>query len=254
MKVIGVYTEDFRFFYEVVRLLKEKGEPFVSLGRGGSVPPSVGVVITTEGERDSVSFAKVVAIDDPEEAISTARCLLAGGTKYSTVLVGIDPGKSTGLAIFGEGKLLASETVGSPELVAGALSRLLRCLSFTRSIARVGHGDPTKGSRIIHAIWNLFDEVELVDETGTTIRSDEPDVEAAKRIAMTKGERIEALPRIEPTPGEVRDIQRLSRIESQGRVTISSELARTVATGERTLTQAISDQRRRERRLRPGSG
>ena len=254
MKVIGVFTNDFRFFYEVVRLLKEKGEPFVSLGRNGSVPPSVGVVITTPEEKESVRFGKVVGLADPEEAINTARCLLAGGTKYRTIVVGVDPGKSTGLALFGEGKLLASETVGSPEQVADSISRLLRCLSYSRSVARVGDGDPTKGNRIIRSIWSLFDEVELVDETGTSVRSEEPDVAAAKRIAMTKGERLEELPTVEPTPGEVRDIQRLSRIESQGSVTISTSLAHSVALGELTLSQAISEQRRSEGRLRTGSG
>jgi hypothetical protein len=254
MKVIGLYTEDFRFFHDVVRLLKDKGEPFVSLGKDASVPSSVGVVITTEAERGKLRFSKVVALDDPEEAIGMAHCILVGGTRYRTILVGIDPGKSTGLAVFGEGRLLASETVDSPEQVAEALTKILKCLVFVRSIARVGHGDPTRGNRIIRSIWSMFDAVERVDETGTTVRADEPDVEAAKRIAMSKGERLEAPPLIEPTPGEVRDIQRLSRIESQGSVTISSELAHSVATGERTLAQAISDQRRSERRLRPGSG
>jgi hypothetical protein len=253
MKVIGVFTNDFRFFYEVVKLLKERGVPFVSLGRTGSVPPSVGVVITTAHEKESIRFGKVVGLDDPEEAINTARCLLAGGIKYRTILVGIDPGKSTGVAIFGEGKLLASETVGSPELVADSISRLLKCLSYAKSVARVGHGDPTKGNRIIRSIWPLFDEVEIVDETGTSVGSEEPDVAAAKRIAMTKGLRLEELPEVEPTPGELRDIQRLSRIESQGSVTISTALAHSVALGEKTISQAVSEQKRRER-LKTGNG
>ncbi len=254
MKVIGVFTNDFRFFYEVVRLLKEKGEPFVSLGRSGAVPPSVGVVITTSKEREAIRFGKVVGSDDPEEAINIARCLLAGGTKYRTIIVGIDPGKSTGLAIFGEGKLLASETVGSPELVADSIARLLRCLTFSKALARVGDGDPTKGNRIIRSIWSLFSEVELVDETGTSVRSEEPDIAAAKRIAMTRGERLQEPPDVRPTPGEVRDIQRLSRIESQGTVTISTALAYEVARGELTLPQAISEQKRSEARVTPGSG
>jgi len=254
MKVIGVFTNDFRFFYEVVKLLKERGEPFVSLGRSGAVPPSVGVVITTPKEKESVRFSKVVGSNDPEEAINTARCLLAGGTKYRTIIVGIDPGKSTGVAIFGEGKLLASETVGSPEKVVESIARLLKCLSFSKVVARVGDGDPTKGNRIIRSIWPLIPEIELVDETGTSVRAEDPDVAAAKRIAMTKGERLEEPPAIEPTPGEVRDIQRLSRIESQGSVTISTALAYSVAMGELTLAQAIAEQKRSEARVTPGSG
>lgn len=243
MKVIGVFTEDFKFFYEVVKRLKLKGEPFVSLSKEGTVPATVGVVITTEDERSKVKFDKVVASADPEEAINIARCLLAGGVQYRTIVLGIDPGQNTGIALFGEGKLLATETVIAPELVCDAVAKLLKCLEYHRSIARVGHGDPTKGSRIIRGIWDMVDEIELVDETGTTKRTVHPDIDAAKRIAMTKGIRVEEAPEVKPTPGELRDIQRLSRIESKGSVTIASELAESVARGQITLSDAIAKQR-----------
>jgi hypothetical protein len=83
-----------------------------------------------------------------------------------------------------------------------------------------------------------------VDETGTTQRTLAPDIDAAKRIAMTKGQRVEEAPEVEPTPGELRDIQRLSRIESEGSVTISTDLASAVAKGDMTLRQAVRSQRR----------
>jgi hypothetical protein len=44
---------------------------------------------------------------------------------------------------------------------------------------------------------------------------------------------------LQPTEGEVKELQRRSRIKSQGRVTISSDLARKVALGELTLAEAI---------------
>jgi hypothetical protein len=88
--------------------------------------------------------------------------------------------------------------------------------------------------------------VEVVDETGTSVRSPEPDVAAAKRIAMTRGTLLEEPPSVKPTPGEVRDIQRHSRIESQGRITISASLAYSVAMGDISLAQAIIQQERNE--------
>ena len=244
MKAIGIYTEDFRFFYDLVRLLKERGEEFVSLEKAGPVPAGVGVVITTEAEKEKVRFPRVVVQDDPEMAINLAKCILAGGCRYRTVVIGIDPGKSIGLAVFGEGKLLATETVRGVSRLPATLQKLLSCLTFDRSLARIGHGDPTNRNRIIRGIWSLVDEVELVDETGTTSRAVNPDVEAAKRIAMTSGGRVAVAPEVAPTPGEIRDIQRLSRIESEGRVTISTDLAAAVARGEMTLKQAVQAQRR----------
>jgi hypothetical protein len=160
------------------------------------------------------------------------------------LIIGIDPGKNTGLAIFGEGKLLVTETVRSTGKVAEVLEHFLHCLDYGKAVARIGHGDPTNRNRIMRSIWGLVDEMELVDETGTTQRTLSPDIDAAKRIAMAKGERIEEAPEVEPTPGELRDIQRLSRIESEGSVTISSELANAVAKGEMTLRQAVRSQQR----------
>jgi len=244
MKVIGILTEDFHFFYELVRRLKERGLEFVSLEKGRSVPANVGVVITTPGEAGGIEFDPLVATDDAETAINVARCVLAGGTRVRTVVVGMDPGSTTGIAIYGEGRLLATDEADSPEKAAESVGKLLSCLRFSHSLARVGHGDATKRDRLIRSIWDLVDEVEVVDETGTTGRAKRNDVEAAKRIAMAKGERVDSPPEPRPTPGEVRDIQRLSRIESKGRVTISAELATAVARGEMTMGQALQSKRK----------
>lgn len=244
MPVIGLFTEDFLFFYELVRRLKEKGEPFVSINQKGDVPPGVGVVITTEAERKKLHFSDIVTEKDPERAIDVAKCMLVGGTKYHTLIIGIDPGKSTGLAIFGEGKLLVAETVRFTGKVAEVLERFLCYLDYDKAVARIGHGDRTNRNRIMKAIWSLVDEIELVDETGTTQHTLSPDEDAAKRIAMSKGQRVEEAPAVEPTAGELRDIQRLSRIESEGSITISSDLANAVAKGEMTLRQAVRSQRK----------
>jgi hypothetical protein len=243
MKVIGIYTEDFKFFYELVKRLKDQEEPFVSIGRDLEVPPQVGVVITTRKEASKIGFPRVVSEPDPDLAIEMARCLLIGGVHYRTVIVGIDPGKSTGIAVFGEGKMLATETVIVPEDVPATVARLLSCLDYARSLARIGHGDPTNRNRIINGLWKLMDEMEVVDESRTTKKTDQPDVDAAIAIAFTKGYRLDAPPQVLPTPGEVKDIQRLSRIESDGAVTISADLAQAVAKGELTLKDAILAQR-----------
>ncbi len=115
-------------------------------------------------------------------------------------------------------------------------------------IARVGHGDRTNRNRVIKAIWNTVDDVEIVDERNTTRRTEEPDADAAISIAMAPGFRMPFPPEIEPTPGELRDIQRISRIESGGRMTISADLAEMVAKGELTLPEALTVQGKRSSR------
>jgi hypothetical protein len=239
MKVIGVMTENFRFFYQLVGLMKEQKQPFVTLSFEDDVPLTVGVIITTREEKEKVRFRHLVANDSPDLALKMARCHLKGGESFNTLIVGIDPGVRPGLALIGDGRVLVAETIGSPEQAAGEIDRLIRCFDHKRMIARVGHGDRTNRNRVIRAIWNSVDDVEVVDESNTTRRTEEPDADAAVSIANSSGYRMPFPPEVAPTPGEVRDIQRISRIESNGRMTISAELAEMVARGELTLPEAI---------------
>src|SRR3990170_1926160 len=79
-------------------------------------------------------------------------------------------------------------------------------------------------------------------------RSPQPDVDAAIDIARTPGRRVVPPFDVRPTPGEVRDIQRRSRLDSAGQVTISSELADAVARVVLSLEEAIARARRKEPR------
>src|SRR3989454_483683 len=112
---------------------------------------------------------------------------------------------------------------------------------------RVGLGDPTNRDRILKALARDALRVEVVDEAGTTHRTAQPDVDAAIDIAKSSGRGVEAPVEIRPTPGEVREIQRRSRLDSGGVVTISSELAGAVARGDLTLEEAITRAKRKER-------
>ena len=130
MKVIGIMTANFRFFYEIVQILKEHRVPFVTLDFDEDVPINVGVVITTREEKQNVRFHRVVAENSPAMAYKLAHGQLKGREKVDTMVVGIDPGRRPGLAIIGDGRVLFAETVGSPEAVADEVER------FSRGVAR----------------------------------------------------------------------------------------------------------------------
>jgi hypothetical protein len=238
MKIIGLVTEDFRFFHLMVRLLKERGEPFVSLGFDDPIPENVGAVITTNPERERVRFENIITDGDPDIAFKAARSVLRG-KRFSRIVVGIDPGRTPGIAVIGDGRIIDTELVYCPEDVTETLVRMTRNLDFDLMLIRIGHGDPTNRNRIIQAVWSLADEVEIVDESMTTKKTVTPDIDAAIMIAFTSGDRLTVQPEVCPTPGEVRDIKRLSRIESGGRFTISTELASRVAKGKISLAEAV---------------
>lgn len=248
MKTIGVMTDDFRFFYELVKELKGRGQPFLSLGLNDPIPSSVGVVITTESEKGMVRFHSVVADDRAKHAVDVALGRLQGGKDFACLTIGIDPGSRPGIAVLGDGCVLLTDVIASPEQVADAVANVLSCFSHSNSVVKIGHGDRTNRNRIIRAVWYSVGAVEVVDETSTTRRTQAPDVDAALSIATSSGRRILSPPEICPTQGEIRDIQRLSRIESEGRVTISADLAESVAKGDLTLQEAVEAQSRKLRR------
>lgn len=241
--MIGVMTEDFHFFYRLVRRLKERGEPFTSLRFDGPIPWNVSVVITTCAEKDKVPFSLVAAHEDPDCAINMAKAMRKGGS-FKQLIVGIDPGRTIGLAIFGDGRLLLTEEMGWPEETGKVVQHLIEGIQYDQLMVRIGHGDRTIRNRIIKSIWPLADRVEIVDETNTTRNTERPDIEAAILISKEMGEELDRVPPVEPTPGELREIQRQSRIHSEGRITISMELASSVAKGRMKMDEALEKQRR----------
>ncbi|MCE5295582.1 MAG: hypothetical protein LLG16_00570 [Euryarchaeota archaeon] len=242
-------TEDFQFFYRLVKGLKERKEPFVSLSFDDHIPWNVSVIITTPEEEERVRFGLVAASDDPDEAIAMARAMVKG-RKYGTLIVGIDPGMTIGITVVGNGKVLLSDTFECPEAADEKVRRMTSELEYDDILVRIGHGDRTIRNRIIHSIWDVADRVEIVDETNTTRNTETPDIDAAILISKTQGYDVEVPPEVEPTPGELREIQRRSRVESEGSFTIGRGLAGRVARGEMSMEAALHEYRSDEKKRR----
>ncbi len=245
MKAIGLMTEDARVYFEMLEALKRQDLKFISLNFSDPVPTTVGVIITTEEERDRIDFDRVVTYPEPEAAIARARMMLAGEKTVKELLIGIDPGIKPGFAVLADGIVLTRSLAPSPEAVAGMVDDVVKEYPTTKIIVRLGNGDRTNRNRIFNALWDSGQMVEIVDERNTTKRSQTPDEDAAVEIAMTPGYRPSKRQETEPCDGEIRNIQRISRLESDGMITVSKELAKKVATGEMSLKDAIERQRQR---------
>jgi len=237
---IGLLTEDSRFYHELVSVLRERRFPFVSLTFDGPIPEQVGVIITTAQEADRLAFRPLIA-DEPQaaRAVSRALHLLRGGGMLRSLVVGIDPGRRPGIAALGDGVVLDTLRASSPEAAASQVEELAALYPASEVRVRIGHGDRTNRNRIFNALWDAGYTIEIVDEYNTTHRTERPDIEAAIEIALTPGYAPKRRQLIAPSDGEVRDIQRLSRLRSEGRLTISQGLARDVAAGRLSLDEAI---------------
>lgn len=246
-KVLGILTEDFRLYHDLVATLRARNLPFESLSFGHRVPENVGAVLTSVAEAHRIRARNVVPVDDLDTAIGRALQMLKGRREWREILIGIDPGREPGIAVLGDGEVLDTRLAEDPEAVGRIVRRALRTFPGKEVRVRVGHGDPTNRNRVLNALAPDGLRVEIVDEAGTTHRSPQPDVDAAMVIARMPGRRVRLPVEVRPTPGEIRDTQRRSRLRSGGQVTISSTLAASVARGEVSLDEAIARQRRRER-------
>lgn len=206
----------------------------------------MGVVLTSPDRADPHAVPPRVPVHDVEDAVAQALQVLRGKTSYGEIAVGVDPGPRPGVAILGDGQVIDARTAPSPEevleVVAGARANY-ECETF---VVRVGHGDPANRNRILNVLARHGFQAEIVDEGGTTNRfrrrDDTRNLEAARDIARNRGETAEAWYEIYPTPGEVKEMQRRSRLRSGGRLTISKGLALRVVRGEMTLAEAIEEQ------------
>lgn len=274
MKKVGVFTDDFSLYHDIVRALRRRGVAFVSLDRGELLPPAVGVVLTSWGDfvghqvPEGVPHISVPLDDDGREdveaGINEALKVLSGVTVYRRLVVGIDPGDRPGLALLGDGVVVHATQIANPEAVAPTLARLLPQYPARERIVRVGHGARLVRNRILNALLPLAAEgalVEVVDETGTSpVAPRQPstdlarDIRAAIGIANAHGARVDHALAVEPSRGEIADVQRKSREASGGQVTISKALAARVARGEMGLDAAVELQRQGEAPRRGAGG
>lgn len=243
-RVLGLLTEDFRLYHDVVAALKKRDLPFLSLSFSRKIPATVGAVLTSPAEVHRVRFPHVVAVEDVDAAVARALQLLRGKSSWRDLLIGIDPGSEPGVAVVGDGDVVDTRMAPNPEAVADVVRDAVRTFPSDSVRVRIGHGDPTNRNRIINVLSRDGVRVEIADEAGTTQRTDQTDIDAAIRIAFTPGVRARPFYEIRPTRRELREIQRRSRMSSGGTVSISADLAAKVARGEVTLDQAIDRQRR----------
>src|SRR3990170_5153837 len=95
-KVLGILTEDFRLYHDLVAALKARDIPFVSLSFARRIPETIGAVLTSPAEAPNVRSGHVVAVDEIDRAIAKALQLLRGKSEWRQLLIGVDPGREPG--------------------------------------------------------------------------------------------------------------------------------------------------------------
>jgi hypothetical protein len=224
---------------------------YVSLSSLHHVPSKIGVILTSNSELHDVNSSKVIAADaydTVEHAVDLAIQMLIGKDLYSKIYIGIDPGDYPGIAVVGDDILLSKISVDSPQEVLSSVKRILKEYPATQTIIRIGHGSIIIRNRIINALIRLGITIEIVDETKTTPGPDiirpKRDSEAAAVIALMRGGRVQSRLELEPTRGEIVNIQEKSRKLTNGMFSISKKIAIDVLNGKMSLEEAIEKEKK----------
>src|SRR2546427_9747194 len=120
-KVLGILTEDYRLYHDLVAALKARDLPFTSLSFARRVPDAVGAILTSPAEASRVHLRNVVPVDDIDSSIAKGLQLLRGKSEWEELRIGVDPGREPGVAIIGGGEGIGTRIAAEPGAVAVAL-------------------------------------------------------------------------------------------------------------------------------------
>jgi hypothetical protein len=171
---IAVATVSGKAYYLLVSELKKRGLDFLSLIPRESVPLDVEVVVTTAAERQLIQHPRTLVYDDktdPAEVIDEVVRMVGGKKHYETITVGVDPGKTFGLAVLSDGDVLETITCSAVDEALKVILDVLGKLKSANRVVKVGSGVPS----IVVELLPLLDEalpddvtIEIVNESGTS--------------------------------------------------------------------------------------
>ncbi len=249
MSKVGVLISDAKLLFELMETLRKEDVPF-ELVDPARPSREVEILLTTEDDKPKRGPTKTIlcTLDDVHACVKEAKAVLRCKERIRSLVIGIDPGSSPGIAVLADQLLIDSAVVDSPEEVADLVADFSKVYHSDSLLVRIGNGDRTIRNRIFNSIWDLGMQIEIVDESNTSTKSDRSDIDAAIEIALTPGYRPVKRQLVSPSEGEITDIQRKSRIGSGGVITISRALAESVAKGELSMEQAIQAQKAAKKR------
>lgn len=196
-------TSKARAYYSLVSRLRRSELPFSS-GLPDSDMGDCDLVLTTASESERFG-ERAIALENLDEnpGVFKGQVVSRLGREEDLIRVGVDPGKRTGLAVFYGRTRLAFGTFDSSTAVCSRARAFARGMPGSRMLVRIGNGNKRLAARLVEGFEKAIPTatVELVDESGTSVRTSEMkgvrrDEASAAKIAFRKGEVVFGHPRI----------------------------------------------------------
>lgn len=250
MKKIGVYTNNFSLYHDLLEVLKRRKIQYISLSSKKNISNKIGVIITSHDELHNIKLKKVIAADiydNLDQVVDIAIQTIVGKDLYSRLIIGIDPGEKPGIALIADDIILKKTNVNSPEIILESIKRYLKEYPSISTLIRIGDGSLIHRNRIINLLIDLDIPIEIVNEKKTTITQNKgrynKDSEAAAAIALINGIKVQKMQPIKITRGDIKRIQEESRKITEGKFSISEKTAMSVLKGNINLLDAIESDR-----------
>ncbi len=168
---VAVATVSGKAYYFLVNELKARGIDFLSLTPYESIPMTVQVVITTEKEREFIKYPVVLIYQEgapPVDIIDEAAKLIRGKKTFQTISIGVDPGKTFGIAVLSDGSVLETLTCASLEETANVIAEVFEKHQAAVRVVKVGNLAPSYTTEFLP----LLDEILPTDITIEVVRED----------------------------------------------------------------------------------
>lgn len=184
-----------RAYYALVSRLRRAGLPFTSALPDSDCGDCDLVLTTADEARQFGTKAMVLEELDENPGIFKGQVVSRLSGEKEVLLVGVDPGKRTGLAVFYGQTKLAFSTFDSGAAVYSRVAGFARGVPSSRLLIRVGNGNRSMASKLVDGLRREVPAaiIEVVDESGTSTGSPkmkgvQRDQVAAAKIAFRKGE------------------------------------------------------------------
>jgi hypothetical protein len=171
---IAVATVSGKAYYLIVNELKARGLDFLSLTPYESIPLTVQVVITTEKERELIKHPKLLVYQEgtsASELVDEATKLVRGKTTFETIAVGVDPGKTFGIAVLSDGDILETLTCVSLEETVNTIADIFSKHQAAVKVGKVGNLAPEYAAALLQLLDKVLPKdvtIEVVHEEGTS--------------------------------------------------------------------------------------
>jgi hypothetical protein len=171
---IAVATVDGKAYFVIVRKLKERNIPFISLIPGKTVPADIKVVITTNKEKHQVKHEKILVYADEtalDSLVTEVIKSLQGKENYEKIVIGVDPGEVFGLAVVADGRINETAVALSAEELLAKISNVIKVVNVSSTLItiKIGNGIAAYKELLETLDFTLPTEVilEVVSEAGT---------------------------------------------------------------------------------------